>query len=395
MAEPLKNLVDARVARWMERDVAAAAARVGLAHAFDAARFRRTAARGLDALELLARGWHLARALEASLALAFPDAARVLLAALEAAPPRGEGPDGLSSFRYLPYAFYAQTNGVEHFEPAMALHRALTRQFTAEWSVRPLLERHPARTLARLAEWAGDPDVHVRRLVSEGTRPRLPWAPRLKAFQEDPSPVLALLERLKDDPEDYVRRSVANSLADVAKDHPDVAVAVARRWAKGAPPGRAWVVRHALRLLVKRGHPGALAVLGVRAGADVAVEHPTLTPRRVRPGGEVRVAAAVVSRAAKRQRLEIDYAVHYVKANGATAPKVFKAKRVELDAGARVEVAFRVVFRDLSTRRHHPGRHAIELRVNGAAFPLGSVDLLAGPEAARSGPSPRGRSAAH
>jgi len=123
--------------------------------------------------------------------------------------------------------------------------------------------RYPNETYARLLEWTRDRNVHVRRLVSEGTRPRLPWAPRLRAFQADPRPVIALLELLKDDPERYVQRSVANNLNDIGKDHPDLAVEVCRRWSASAPPGRAWIVRHALRSLVKTAHRGALETLGV------------------------------------------------------------------------------------------------------------------------------------
>jgi 3-methyladenine DNA glycosylase AlkC len=143
----------------------------------------------------------------------------------------------------------------------------LTKRFTAEFSIRAFLEADPVATLERLEEWATDPNVHVRRLVSEGTRPRLPWAPRLPRFVEDPQPVLRLLEMLKDDPELYVRRSVANNLNDIAKDHPDLVVEVCARWSLQASPERRWLIRHGLRTLVKQGHEGALAVLGYGRGS--------------------------------------------------------------------------------------------------------------------------------
>ena len=163
----------------------------------------------------------------------------------------------------------------------MQAQHELTQRFTAEFSIRPFIERHPEATLARLAQWTQDPSPHVRRLVSEGTRPRLPWASRLRDFQRDPAPVLALLERLKDDPELYVRRSVANNLNDIGKDHPDLLADVARRWLQNASPERRWIVRHALRSAIKRAEPGALSALGYGAAPTLAIERVRIEPKRL------------------------------------------------------------------------------------------------------------------
>ena len=171
----------------------------------------------------------------------------------------------MAAFLYMPHLFFVARHGLDHFEDSMRAQYALTQRFTAEYSIRAFLEKHPEATLARLREWAADPSQHVRRLVSEGTRPRLPWAPRLRAFQKDPRPVLELLELLKDDPELYVRRSVANNLNDIGKDHPALLTAVAKRWLRGATPERRWIVDHALRSAVKRADAGALGALGYGA----------------------------------------------------------------------------------------------------------------------------------
>jgi 3-methyladenine DNA glycosylase AlkC len=251
----------------------------------------------------------------------------------------------------------------------------LTKRFTAESSIRAFLVAHPATTLTRLHLWARDPNPHVRRLVSEGTRPRLPWAPRLRAFQADPSPVLELLELLKDDPERYVQRSVANNLNDIGKDHPDLAAAVCERWTKDAPPGRRWIVQHALRHLIKRGHRGALETLGVGARPKIAIDRVRVAPKRVDLGGEVRFSFRIASTAPKPQDLMIDYAVHYVKANGAPRPKVFKLKRVTLPAGDEVELSGKISLVDLTTRRHHPGKHGVDVVVNGVTHPLAAFDV--------------------
>ena len=216
----------------------------------------------------------------------------------------------------------------------MQAQHALTQRFTAEFSIRPFLQAHPEATLARLRQWAFDPSPHVRRLVSEGTRPRLPWAPRLRGFQKDPAPVLALLELLKDDPELYVRRSVANNLNDIGKDHPELLTQTAQRWLKGASENRQWIVGHALRSAVKRGEAGALKVLGFGAGGPCVdcVTRP-LRPSAAVMGASVTVAFDVHNPHAHAQRVLVDFCVHYIKANGQPKPKVFKLKTV--DAGPR------------------------------------------------------------
>ncbi len=200
----------------------------------------------------------------------------------------------MQPFRYMPFVFYVGQHGLGAFEESMLAQYELTKRFTAEFSIRPFLIHHEAATLARLRQWTVDPDPNVRRLVSEGTRPRLPWAPRLPAFIADPAPVLELLELLRDDPSEYVRRSVANNLNDISKDHPDVVVEVARRWWADGDEPRRRLVRHALRTLVKRGDPAALEVLG-HVGADhLVVREVSIDPRDPTIGGSVRITATVV-----------------------------------------------------------------------------------------------------
>ncbi|MBM3855483.1 MAG: hypothetical protein FJ399_20400, partial [Verrucomicrobia bacterium] len=178
---------------------------------FDAASFRRAARAGLRPLGLLQRGRHLARVLRQHLPAEYPDAVGILLRSLT--PPLETTADnGLAVFFYLPHVAFVGLYGLGDFETSMHAQYELTKRFSAEFSLRPFLLRQPERTLARLAEWTRDPNPHVRRLCSEGTRPRLPWAPRIPAFIADPRPVLPLLEALRDDPSLYVRRSVANHL---------------------------------------------------------------------------------------------------------------------------------------------------------------------------------------
>lgn len=340
--------------------------------AFPERRFLAAALEGLSPLSLTGRAAHIAAAMRTHLPVDFADAADVLLRSL--GPPQASSDTfGMTPFQYLPHTMFVARHGLapEHFDLAMQLQLELTRRFSAEFSIRAFLSHHPQATYARLQEWAGHPDVHVRRLVSEGTRPRLPWAPRLRHFQKDPSPVVALLERLKDDPELYVRRSVANSLNDIAKDHPAVVVALCRQWLKDATPERAWVVKHGLRSLVKQGHRDALALMGVGGAPKIRIHSVRVTPARVPRGGTVTCRCELASASRRAQDLLIDYQVHYVKANGRTNPKVFKLKRIPLAPRTAVPLVITVKLGDLTTRKHHPGRHAIDLLVNGRPFPLG------------------------
>jgi len=367
MAEPLKTFFNEEAVRRI-------AAMLRAAHpAFPERRFVTEASEGLEALELMDRARHIMRAMHRALPEDFERTARILQSSL-GPPLEGTEGHGMSVFLYLPYSLYVAEHGLEHFEPAMRLQHALTQRFTAEFCIRPYLERHPKQTLARLRQWATDASVHVRRLVSEGTRPRLPWASRLRAFQENPQPVLELLELLKDDPELYVRRSVANNLNDIGKDHPELLVATCERWSRGASPERQWILRHALRSAVKRGEPRALALLGFEGPATLEVTA-TFHPSRVRLGQSVQVRLHVANRSPEPQKAVVDLAVHFIKANGASRPKVFKVRKVELAPGASTTLEKTVSLEALTTRQHYPGSHRVEALVNGAATPVGAFTV--------------------
>ncbi|MCC7044933.1 MAG: DNA alkylation repair protein [Acidobacteria bacterium] len=371
MAEPLRNHFTLDVPRRLAEAVSRVWPR------FEAKAFLTDVADGFEALELMDRGRHIARVLHRHLPADYPTAIDVLLRSVGHRPARSEGDGGMASFFYLPHVSFVAEFGLEHFDESMHAQYVLTQRFTAEFSIRPFIERYEREALTMLRTWARDPDVHVRRLVSEGTRPRLPWAGRLRRFQQDPSPVLALLEQLKDDPELYVRRSVANNLNDIGKDHPAVLVDVARRWMEGAGAERKALVRHALRSLVKEGHTGALTVLGFGRDADVTIEDVVIAPKRVERGGKVVVAFTVRSTARRAQRVLVDLRLHFVKARGKASPKVFKLKAADLDGGATMSCRKTVSLADLTTRQHYPGKHLVDALVNGRVVPIGAFTLTA------------------
>lgn len=351
--------------------------------AFPRRRFLARAARGLDDLEMMARVRRFSDALRATLPAPVPEALGVLTRSLPPPLPDCESPtDGWLQW---PVGQFVADHGPGHFEPAMAAMVELTQRFSSEFAVRPFVAAEPDRTLARLLDLTDHPSPHVRRWCSEGTRPRLPWGRRLDALVRDPRPTLPILERLRDDPERYVQRSVANHLNDVAKDHPDLVVDTCRRWLTGggATEARAWTVRHALRTLVKGGHPGALALLGF--GAPPALEAGLrVTPPEVAIGGAVALRLELgLGAGAGVSDLLVDYRVHYRKANGVTSPKVFKWTTLRLAPGERRVLEKRHPMRPVTTRRLYVGQHGVEVLINGSPAARASFTLRAG--ASRSG----------
>lgn len=232
---------------------------------FERAAFIRDAARGLDALELMPRAHAIGTAMARHLAQETATAATQLVASF-GPPLTGTSGNGLKPFFYLPHSACIAAHLLRDWEAGMAACLELTRRFTAEFAVRPFIIADQPRAIARLAQWAGHVDPHVRRLVSEGARPRLPWACRLPALQRDPSPMLPILNRLVDDPEEYVRRSVANHVGDIAKDHPQIAFDLCRDWLRASNDHRRAAVRHALRLPARRGVAAALALRTMAGG---------------------------------------------------------------------------------------------------------------------------------
>ncbi|MDH5671084.1 MAG: DNA alkylation repair protein [Myxococcales bacterium] len=337
--------------------------------------FVAAACRGLGKLELKERAVHVAEALAAHL----PDDYRAALEVIDRAAASweaGDPDDALRGFAAWPLFFFVERHGVDDFDASMATLRRITHLFSAEGAVRPFIERYPKRAHRELGRWSRDRDEHVRRLVSEGMRPRLPWAARIPALIEDPAPVLSLLERLKDDPARYVQRSVANNLNDISKDHPELVVETCRRWSRDAGEGRRWIIGHGLRTLIKRSHPGALELMGYGSRPRVRLQDVRITPRRVRLGADLRLSFGLESEAQGEQALLVDYAVHYVKANGSLSPKVFKLRKLKLAAGAQRELQATISFAPISTRRYWPGTHRVELRINGAPYPLGDFELV-------------------
>ncbi len=357
MAEPFKKLINESVAQWLGECVLA------VWPGFPMGEYRESYAGQLEPLELKARAQLVGRVLRLALPEDSAQALAILTEAVRATPEVSED-DLQSGWPMFSINSLVVDHGVDHPEASLALLYEVTKRFTSEFGIRPFLDQHTASTLERLHAWVHDPNVHVRRLVSEGTRPRLPWAPQIKAFIADPTPILPLLERLKDDPEEYVRRSVANNLNDICKDHPDTMLDVVEAWSKDAPAPRQKLIRHACRTLIKAGNPRCLAILGFGPPmlAPVRME---LSTAMLTLGETLAIELELQSKADGPQKLIVDYRFHWIKANGKPAARVHKGSQVSLpgNGGKRVKHTFHI--KPVTTRRYYSGETKVELIING------------------------------
>lgn len=336
-----------------------------LSPAFDRARFLEAALRDLDGLALMARLGQVSEAIYLALDLPVDRALDVL---------RGLAPRMGSGFATLILPDWVARFAADDTDRALDALAFFTRFGSSEFGIRPFIRREPAHVLGVMTGWTADASDHVRRLASEGARPRLPWSFRLEAVMADPALTWPILDRLKTDPAIYVRRSVANHLNDISKDHPDWLLDRLAGWDRDHPH-IAWIIRHGLRSRIKAGDPRALTLVGADRPADVLIAAAAVTPARIRPGDRITLAVDLVSTAPTSQRLVIDYAIGYVRPTGISR-KVFKLRTVDLAPGERLQLSRSQVIRDFSTRRHHPGHHAVELLVNGAVLATTGFDLV-------------------
>lgn len=366
MPEPFKNLFNPQMIALMAHHFQ----RVW--KDFNSTEFIGRASLDLETLELKQRADQIKSALEGCLPLAFKDVAPIMLDALH---PQDDielsGTDmderGIRGWAILPMTQYVGEHGTGDFDLGMTVQKELTKRFSSEFGIRFFIISDQDRALETLSSWTTDPNFHVRRLVSEGTRPRLPWAMRLQAFIENPAPLIPILDQLKDDETEYVRRSVANNLNDIAKDHPDRVAKIAKNWIAGATPQRKQLVRHACRTLIKNGHAATLSALGYQKPKITLATFEISTPTVVF-GEALQFSIRMTSEAPSDQDLIVDYVIHHRKANGKTSPKVFKWKTITLKPGGHHEAIRKHAIKPITTRRYYPGTHRVEIVINGENF---------------------------
>ena len=365
--EPFKNA-------FSYQNACRIALRIAQVHpAFPMKDFRRGLEKSLEPLELKQRMHLIADRIEAGLPNHPPALFPILVKTLATDEADTEG---LRGFLVWPLTEIVARRGLDFFDESMAALREMTRCFTGEFAIRPFLREHRKRTLQQLRKWCDDPDPDVRRLVSEGSRPHLPWGERLPELMADPRLTLPLLARLRRDESDYVRLSVSNHLNDFSKVHPGLVVETLGQWRKDSPDDARLekLARHACRTLVKQGHPGALALHGFGNPDALELVSCVLPDPAVKLGGGLDYKITVRNTSRGKMRVLFDYAILHRKANGSQTPKVFKGRVRDLAAGETWEIEGRHPIRPITTRVYHGGLHGFEPRLNGRVH--AAVDFM-------------------
>jgi 3-methyladenine DNA glycosylase AlkC len=332
---------------------------------FDTKAYLRHALRDLDNLTLMQRLRRMTEGLHEGLPAKYEASLEIL---------RELAPRIDHSFVTLVLPDYVGVYGQEHFRASMAALKEFTVYGSSEFAIREFLRRDLTRTLKVMELWSHDEHEAVRRLASEGSRPRLPWSFRLEALVKDPAPVRPILENLRADPSLYVRKSVANHLNDITKDHPEWTMDLLEGWPLDQKHP-AWIAKRALRTLIKKGDARALTLVGAGETPQVRADGFTLSPARLILGQHLTLTVALASTSARPQRLIVDYVIHYVKKSGGASEKVFKWKELDLGPGEAVTLTRRQQIKDFTTRVHHPGKHLVEVAVNGERLARGGFDL--------------------
>ena len=256
---------------------------------------------------------------------------------------------------------FVQQYGLDDYATSIRAMEHFTQYSTAEFAVRPFIEKYPEMMTQMLA-WADHPNEHIRRLASEGCRPRLPWGMALKAFKKDPAPIRPILEKLKADDALYVRKSVANNLNDIIKDNPDIVLETAERWLKTKHPHTYWIVKHGTRTLLKRGDKRALALFGLADATGLKISDLSFTKNELSIGEHFHFSFKL--QVDKPRPVRLEYGVYFVKANGSQSRKVFQLSEKAFDKGEHT-FKRKQHFKNLTTRKHYAGTHRLVVIVNG------------------------------
>lgn len=343
---------------------------------FDTVGFEKAVNKELSQLELKARIMHIATCLEKFLPANYEQAIKVILKALPPPLDPHKTDNDFGSFIFAPFGEYVVRNGLsdKYLNLSLVALRELTKRFSMEFYIRPFIDAYQVETLKELRLWMTDEHYHVRRLVSEGTRARLPWAGRISI---DPLAPLEFLEVLHTDAARYVTRSVANHLNDITKIDPDIVVTTLKRWQHDKKQGEkelAWITRHALRTSVKAGHQASLKLLGYQPNPRISVSQIELKQSVVQVGEAVVFSFLITADCP--ENLLIDYVVDFVKANGTTQPKVHKITTVHVLAGETLKYTKRHHFRaGATTLSFYPGRHTVTLQINGRRYTSADFEL--------------------
>jgi len=267
------------------------------------------------------------------------------------------------SIEYMFLPDYIETYGLNDFNSAVNTMELVTQFTSCEFAVRPFLLKYGDRMLQQMTAWSLHENHKVRRLASEGTRPRLPWAMAIPALKKDPSPVLPILENLKQDPSEFVRRSVANNLNDIAKDHPDIVIDIAAKW-RGLSKETDAIIKHGCRTLLKQGHTAILTYYGLQSN-NISLKDFTIATPTVAIGESLVFSFSLTNNNSTAQMIRLEYAIYYKRQNGQLSKKVFKISEKVYQPREKVVVQRRQSFKPITTRRFYTGQQQVSIIVNG------------------------------
>lgn len=311
-------------------------------------------------MALKARMRHNATVLHEFMPADFPAAVTVMEKLITRLRKQQFGEDSLAMM-FLPD--YIEVYGLDHFEHSVKALEFVTQFVSCEFAVRPFLLKYGDKMITQMQAWALHENYKVRRFASEGSRPRLPWAMAIPALKKDPSPVLVILERLKNDPSEWVRRSVANNLNDISKDHPAVMMTIARSW-QGISKETDAIIKHGCRTLLKKGHAEVLDHYGLESKNVTMNGFEVLTPN-VKIGDGLEFAFSVSNDHSAAQTVRLEYGVYYNKANGQLAKKVFKISERIYQPGEKADINRKQSFKLITTRKFYSGKHQLSIIING------------------------------
>ncbi|NML23819.1 DNA alkylation repair protein [Pseudoflavitalea sp. G-6-1-2] len=338
---------------------------------FDEKQFmRQVLPKNFVSMEWKERMIHTADTLATFLPESFSKAAPMLLKIQKALVDAGE------ETRSFPYIFLPEMvsrAGLEHFDLSVKTMESLTQLISAEFAVRPFLLKYEGAMIKEMMAWSTHRNAAVRRLASEGSRPRLPWGLAIPFLKKDPAPILPILENLKQDPNEIVRRSVANNLNDISKDNPAVVLKIAAQW-KGISAETDAIIKHGSRTLLKQGHTDILSHYGLRS-AHFEVTGLKVTTPVVKMGDHLSFVFDITNKDNRKQTVRLEYGIHYLKANGTLSRKVFKISEKEMAAKAVLQVQRKQSFKLITTRVFYPGKHELSIIVNGVEMARSSFLL--------------------
>jgi len=272
------------------------------------------------------------------------------------------GPTG--GLEHMLFTEYVEAFGLEHYDASMEAMEFITQFISCEFAVRPFIIRYPDKAMKQMLKWSKHKSLHVRRFSSEGARPRLPWAMALPALKKDPAPLLPILENLKDDESEFVRKSVANNLNDIAKDHPEKVLQLAKQW-QGQSPRTDWIIKHGSRTLLRKAHPTALQLFGLTVSDKVVVDKLQLATKSVAIGDNLGFSFNLTNTGRKPLKLRVEYGIDYMKSNGKPNRKLFKITENTYQPGQTYTFKRAQSFRNLTTRKHYTGQHTLSIVING------------------------------